>query len=154
PGQVSKLYLDPVFTRMVLKASFDEEELNRYWAFFRATFAGYYKQNIRRGKDGALEGYSFFVGESTAFEYSRRLVKDGSSVLIDKLGVVNVLGTTLDTVFYHKGLVIRARVDVSGDFAMVTSFALERYKRARPDSSLKSVLDSFKYYYAFGVTIV
>jgi hypothetical protein len=44
-------------------------------------------------------------------------------------------------------------MDIFGDFAMVRSFAFEKYKENHSLEGVKSVLQKEDYYYAFGMTV-
>ncbi len=68
------------------------------------------------------------------------------------MGIVNVLGTTLDFTYYAGPVRVRATFDVYGDFAAVRSYAVDRYDIDHILLGTKSVLQFQRYYFAFGVT--
>ncbi|MGK5088397.1 DUF3943 domain-containing protein [Bdellovibrionota bacterium FG-2] len=153
PGQVKRILTDGNFSQLLIKGATGSEDWSSLTFFFKAALAGYYKQSIVEDKRGDLKGYSFFVGVASAYEHSTQTNNSG---IDDKLGIVNVLGPTMELNYYHNGVQIRAKLDVFGDFALVRSYSYDRWlgkNGAQAAEELKSVLRNQKYYYAMGVTI-
>lgn len=150
PGVVSRFIADPFFTRMNLESSFGSQGLTDFLFFTKVAFAGYSQQSLAKAKDGSLEGYSFFVAAASAHDFDLHQAKG----FTDMYGVVNVLGPTVELVFYARGFKVRATFDVYGDFAAVRSYAVDKYREDHSLSFAKSVLDQQSYYFAFGVTVM
>jgi hypothetical protein len=158
PGKISgRLLLNGNFTEFAAKTAIGVDGVNEFLFFARAALAGYYRQSVKKDPRGYNEGYSFFVGAATAFDMS---VQRGPSFM-DQLGIVNVLGPTIDTVFFYKGFRIRTTFEVFGDFATIRSFAFERWAAQNPElidpstgeiRNLRSVLAKEANYFGYGIT--
>ena len=154
PGKAARLLWDGNFTQSSLKAVIDAEGLLEFQFFAKAALFGYYKQNTSEDARGSLSGYSFFIGAASAYDYSVHRKGEGAHTAVrDKLGIVNVLGPTLNLSLYYKGLSVRMVIDVFGDFAIVRSYAIDRWSEHNSTEGIRSVLAEQKYYYAFGITI-
>jgi hypothetical protein len=114
----------------------------------KASFVGYYAQDLKpSGRDG-LRGYSLFIGPSTAFQVSHR----PSGAAVDAMGIVNILGPTLDLTVHQGKFRVRMVIDVYGDFAAIRAFALDGYEPVHGVDGVKSVLKLQRYHYAFGLS--
>lgn len=161
-GSVSKLLVDGNFSELYWKMTQDSEGMSEFIVYVKAALAGYYKQKTVMGNDGNLQGYSFFIGAATAYEYSMRgrpgalnkhaIATEEMGPTLDKFSIANVLGPTIDFNYYNKGVRVHAVIDLFGDFAAVRSYAVEKYKNENPDAKMRGVLGWREYYYAFGVT--
>ena len=96
-----------------------------------------------------------FVGLSGSFEYGvHEFDRDGVRP-IDLVAVLSPVGIVAE----HEQLVgpvrVRTRMDLYGEFAGVTSYALDDYRvvHRRDDTNLQTVLRQEGYYHALGVTI-
>jgi hypothetical protein len=151
PGQVSRLLADGNFSQMIIRTTAGDQGMLDFLFFAKVALAGYYRQSVEREETGTLRGYSFFIGPAMAFEYAMHARDDGER--LDRLCVVNVIGPTMDLNVYAGGVRIHAVVDVFGDFAMVRSYALDRYTGAGGTlDGAKSILAEQRYYYALGIT--
>lgn len=113
----------------------------------KTTVGGFYWQDIGEGLS-SRNGYSFFVGAGTGFEYeTRRLAAEG-----DRQAVVNVLGPQMDWSVYSGKLVFRWEVGAYGDFAMVDSYALGPEFVPDPSEPRTTVVRAHGYYFATGAT--
>ncbi len=172
-GQFSGILSNGEFTKAVLSTNLGEAGLQDFWFFVKTALVGYYHHNATLDEQDRLSGYSYFVGLSSAFDLSMQQSPQG----LDQIGAVHVVGSTLDTTFYHKGVKIRAVLDVYGDFAQVHSYAVDKLfnklgwtdilkdARAKDDPTnydeatdhgtvlgTKSVLEYDKTYIAYGIT--
>jgi hypothetical protein len=119
--------------------------------FAKTAFLGHYQQSIR--KDPAsqhLEGYSLFVGLSSAFEYYAHLFSELREE--DKQAICDLVGPSLVADYYHRGLHLRASVDAYPTFSMVKPAAAELYDRDHSLQGVKSIYRTEGYYYAVGMT--
>lgn len=149
PGKASRWITDSVFTQLILQSSIGSQGLQDFQWLTQVAFAGYYKKSLEADPNGKLKGYSFFIGPSTAFDFRQR----ETGRFKDQVGVVNVLGSTMELVYYNNGVKIRALMDVFGDFGMIRSYAIDDYAQAQGMEGIKSVLREQKYYFAFGMTL-
>jgi hypothetical protein len=71
----------------------------------------------------------------------------------DKVGVVNIIGPTVDLSLYRGPFRLRASTDVYGDVASVRTPAIRGYVDRHGDRGIKSVLAHQGYYFAVGLTL-
>ncbi len=148
-GNINTLLTDGGFTRLVFNGKFNQfVNLSDFLFFAKTSLIGYYRQSITKTQEQELKGYSFFIGTSTAIDYHTHLI----GKVTDRLGIVNVLGPSLDLTYYSNGYKIRCTIDVFGDFAAVRSFAIDKFIENNGESALVSVLKDHHYYFAFGIT--
>ena len=113
--------------------------------FAKTIWAAYHRQKITRGQPGDVTGYSFLVGAASAFAYTTYETDE----FTDWLAAVHVLGPSVELTFFHQDGYVRFGMDIFGDFAMVRSFAFEKYKENRALDGVKTILKKEDYYYAF-----
>ncbi len=171
-GKSKKVITDAAFTQMFLETGLGQAGLSEFRFFAQSALFGYYQQDLATNGKGQLDGYSIFVGASTAYDIKIDQMMDFN----DEMGVVNVLGPTLDATFYYKGFKVRAKFDAFADFAQVRSVAIEKYMdgkgytqevskaKSSDDPALKkiaekskvtgmrSILEKEHAYYAYGIT--
>jgi len=145
-GHAGGFVTNQSFSRLAFEASIGERRLERANLLARTTLFGWYHQEIERARSGHLRGTSIFAGAATEFEYEQRQIEDFS----DKLAMMHIFGPAFDVAMYVGGLRLRASMDVTADFAMVTSPAATTWLK-RPHGQTKSVLEA-GYYYAFGLS--
>jgi hypothetical protein len=163
-GFYGKLYLFPrygkasdltefinntVLTEMALEAVVTDTSVDSFRFFAKTVWAAYHRQKIARDPEGDATGYSFFAGLASAFEQTQYRTGEFD----DWIGAVHVLGPAMELTFFHKNGYSRLGLDTFGDFAMVRSFAFDKYKKNHSLNGIKSVLQEENYYYAFGVTV-
>jgi Domain of unknown function (DUF3943) len=163
-GFYGKLYLIPrygkasdltefinntVLTEMALEAVVTDTSVDSFRFVAKTVWAAYHRQKIARGPEGDATGYSFFVGLASAFEQTQYRTGEFD----DWIGAVHVLGPAMELTLFHKDGYSRLGLDTFGDFAMVRSFAFDKYKKNHSLNGIKSVLQEENYYYAFGVTV-
>ncbi|HXU79904.1 MAG TPA: DUF3943 domain-containing protein [Polyangia bacterium] len=122
------------------------------WARFFGDLSllGHYRQGYQRDEAGDLRGSGLFLGFATAFDYGTRLRQNRRE---DRIGVADVLGAMVEFTRRGGGYWLRLEGVAFGNFALVDSFALERYQAGRSLEGIKSVLVERGYYYAFGTTL-
>jgi hypothetical protein len=122
------------------------------WARFFGDLSllGHYGQSYRRDDAGDLRGSGLFLGGATGFEYGTRLRQNRRE---DRIGVADVLGAMVEYTLRKAGYWLRLEGVAFGNFALVDSFALERYRDGRSLDGIKTVLVEQGYYYAFGTTV-
>ncbi len=149
-GTAAKFSWEPGSVELLFKAGFDSNGLYDFQMFLRTVFFGYYKKDLRV-EQGRLNGYSFYVGGASSFEHnSHTFHGENSSVQKDEMGIVNILGPSIEFAWFYKGMVIRAQVEITPTFAAIHSLAYEKYDSTHTHLATKSVLETEKYYFAFG----
>lgn len=121
--------------------------VNRNDTFAKIVMAAYYKKDISKNRDGNLEGYSFYVGPSSALD-----LNDESDIKNDFMGIVHIIGTSAKLVNFYKGFKITSTLDFWGDSVMMKSFLIEDYKKENPKKEIVANLEHSDYYHGFGVT--
>jgi hypothetical protein len=115
---------------------------------------GLYERKATRRADGSLHGDGLVLGMLATFEYSVHDFDRDRARPLDLIAILSPLGGTLE--YSHQGGDFRARtrLDLSGDFAGITAYALEDYRTRhnRDDANLQTVLKQEGYYHGFGVS--
>lgn len=155
PGRGVRILKDTAFTRLSAAIAGDEKGVREFSAFFKAALAGYYAQNVSVGADGKPAGTTFFVGPATAFEASHTPRKVSAKTFEDTIGIVHVLGPSMDLTWRKGTFLVRLTVDVYGDWLAIRSFAVD--DALAKDPGLKSRLPDTvaykQYYHGIGVTV-
>ncbi len=120
-GKFDGAYLDTAFSDFGINFSIGEKALNDFRLFTKVALAGYFKQDVA-SKNDKFYGYSFYIGAATAFELA--ITRTQKNAELDQIGAVNILGPTIDLVYYHGALKIHASLDVYGDFIQIRSLAV------------------------------
>ncbi|MBV8757195.1 MAG: DUF3943 domain-containing protein [Deltaproteobacteria bacterium] len=115
----------------------------------RSSLYGYYRNH--RDDDG--NGYNLFVGIAGGYDYLQKM--DRPDWQWDLLANV-VAGPTIDLELHTHGVRLHTALDVSGDFAMVKSYAYGKWRDAHPMAVVQGVLQDnpHYYYYALGASLV
>ncbi len=102
----------------------------------------------RDGADGAM------VGWLTSFEYSVHDYDRDRARALDLLTVLSPIGMVAEYAHTGSKLRARSRVELSGEFAGVTAYALHDYRvrHGYDDTNLQTVLKQEGYYHSLGVT--
>jgi hypothetical protein len=145
-ADIEKFFKDPILNEMKIEVGVTDRGIDSIHFLAKTVWAAYYRQNIAGDSAGKGTGYSFFVGLASAFEH----IQYDTGEFEDWIGAVHVFGPSLEIASFHKAGYIRIGLDVFGDFAMVRSFAFEKYKKNHRIDNIKSVLMEENYYYAFG----
>jgi hypothetical protein len=150
PGEACTFYADGVFNELSANAAFHDGTVVDFDFLAKVAFLGHYRQNISKDKDsGRLDGYSFFLGASSAFEYYTHEFADAG--FEDKLAVVDLIGPAMVWDFYRQGFHSRIVMDAYPTFSMVQPFSFEAFKRDNKLKGAKTVFRRESYYYALGV---
>jgi hypothetical protein len=114
---------------------------------------GYRWQDVRMDRDGDLRGSSIITGFDVGMEYGTHDYDRDGRRGIDRLGIVSGGASLEHLVHLGRGVSLRSRVDILGDFAGVDAYALPEYTRDFGDLRLSSVLRNQHYYHAYGATV-
>ena len=115
----------------------------------KTVWGAYYHHRLGRDPAGQRTGVSFLVGLASGFEHTQY----DTDEFVDWIGAVHVLGPAIELTVMQQDKYIRLGVEVFGDFAMVRSFAFEKYKQDHALGGIKTVLREENYYYAVGVHV-
>ena len=148
-SDLTEFITNTVLTEMALKAVVTDTIVDSFRFFAKTVWAAYHRQKIARDPEGDATGYSFFAGLASAFEQTQYRTGEFD----DWIGAVHVLGPAMELTFFHKNGYSRLGLDTFGDFAMVRSFAFDKYKKNHSLNGIKSVLQEENYYYAFGIAV-
>jgi len=167
PGRISKWVKDTLFSELYWDMSMAKKNIEEFNLYSRAVFLGYFKQDIDEYKNG----YAYYLGLSSAFTlYKRKTVvhylpcnAKGRRVdeinlaeprnFRDKISAIHVVGPLFDFSSFSRDFRLRLVLDAYLDFAMVNSFALNRYSESHDISGIKTALLLQGYYYALGTTL-
>jgi hypothetical protein len=102
--------------------------------------------------DRAGSSYHLFAGFAAQYDYLQKM--DRPDWQWDLLANVQV-GPTFDLELHGHGFTLRGGVDLSGDFAMVKSYAYGMWRAAHPTAIVQGVLqtNAHYYYYAAGLSL-
>ena len=149
PGDIEKIFLQPLYNEVRIETVLGERDYHDLLFYVKTTYFGYYKNSIARDAHENLNGYTFMVGLSSAHEHVINKNRDNK----DWTGIVHILGSNIDMVFYFSGIRVRLTLDEYGDFAAVRSFAVDRYvEEGNTLVGTKDVLGKERYYYAWGAS--
>lgn len=146
----------------------DEPGLHDGWIeeadfFARVVSLAVYRQNI----DALGRGYSLSIGLGSALSYIRKRspLYDSKDVKVrfdplpevptnfrDKMILTHIAGPVVDWTRFFKNGKIRSLVDAYLDFAMISAYAFNAYTAFYPIEAMKTTLNYYGYYYAFGLT--
>ncbi len=71
----------------------------------------------------------------------------------DKMTVTHLVGPVVDWTRFGRRLKVRAVADAYVDFAMMNAFAFNAYSAAHPIEGMKTTLNYYGYYYAYGASV-
>jgi len=70
----------------------------------------------------------------------------------DKMTVTHLIGPVVDWTSFGRRLKVRAVADAYVDFAMMNAFAFNAYSASHPIEGMKTTLNYYGYYYAYGAS--
>lgn len=148
-GKASGWAKGTILSELDMHGAFANMDMTDVEIAVKLAFEGYYRKNIKETKNG-LTGFSYVIAPSHGIEYSNREATDPQQ---DWFANCHVVGTTLDMSIYKNGLKYNFVFDVFADYAMIRSYALNKYKQEQGDlKGTRSIIQSAGYYYAFGAT--
>jgi hypothetical protein len=149
-GRFSKTYGQATETELDLRAVIGDDGIHTIKIFSKAALMGYAKQNITE-VNGEKNGYSVLVGLSSAYAHNENEYPNG---YIDKMGVINIIGTTIEVNAFVNGFHVRYNLDAYGDFTQINSVAVNQLEASGYElEQTKAVLQHKRYYFAYGATI-
>ncbi len=153
--------------------SIDNGSIEEYNFNTKVIYLGLFNQKIKKYESGKLEGYSFYIGASSAYSfYKKKAVEyydtgeyhfdftanehpDQPTNFTDKLAIINLIGPSARLILYSSPFKLDIAADAYFDFGLVNSFALNKYSEENDIFSprMKTTLTHYGYYYAFGYTL-
>jgi hypothetical protein len=148
-ADIDRFFKEPILSEINIEFGVTDKGVDNIDFFSKGIWAAYYRQNIARHPEGKTTGYSFFVGFASAFEH----IQYETGKFKDWIGTLHVFGPSMELASFHRAGYVRISLDVFGDFAMVSSYAFDEYKKNHRIDNIKSVLMKENYYYAYGVYV-
>jgi hypothetical protein len=170
-GKINRFVKDIYSSEIFFDINLSSNGVEEYNALAKVALFGYFYQDIKKQSSNSLKGSNLFFGASSAFELFKKksFSLDNSSLEInssnqtdginsptnfsDKLSVINIIGPTFSYFFCSNDFSLRLRAGAYIDFAMINSFAMNKYSSIYDISGAKSALKNHGYYYALGYTI-
>lgn len=165
-GEYKEHIKETIYSRLNIFLSYGKNGIEDFNIFTKAVFFGLFDQSI--DKDG--EGYSLTLGMGSRFDFYKKRAKskfdscefeidDGQSLELDeprefsdKYTVVNISGPVFTYTFFKKSLRLQLNFEAYFDFALMNSFAINKYSEYFDISRVKTTLLYYGYYYAYGYT--
>ncbi len=137
------------------------EEVDLY---ARVVGLAWYRQDI----DALGRGSALSIGLGSALTYLRKrpVFYDSRSYRArfeplpatptdfrDKMTVTHLIGPVVDWTRFGRRLKVRAVADAYVDFAMMNAFAFNAYSAVNPIEGMKTTLNYYGYYYAYGASV-
>ncbi|MBC7713103.1 MAG: DUF3943 domain-containing protein [Rhizobacter sp.] len=154
-GSGSKLVTDTAMSKMIVEAN-GNQGLTDLRVIAQVTMAAYNQKNLTKDEKGQLRGYDMILGIGSASTWHDRGDK-ALSANEEFYGTVNILGATAHIDAHYNGFNIRADIGIYGDFAMVKSYSLEKYKTGTNNPELtgeSSVIQRKQYYWGAGASAI
>lgn len=150
PGTEHRFYNAPVGAEFALSVAANPKSVNEVKLLVQTLFATYHSKNI--GIDSAQQprGSSFLIGAASGYEINYAQFPRVN----DNLITVHVLGLAAEWFRVSGKTQLRAKAKLYGDYASVSSQALDNY--VQKNGALTNVKSSFKqgYYHAIGTALL
>jgi len=132
--------------------------------YARVVGLAWYRQDI----DALGRGSAFSIGLGSALTYLRKrpVFYDSRAYrprfeplpatptdFRDKMTVTHLLGPVVDWTSFGRRLKVRAVADAYVDFAMMNAFAFNAYSASHSIEGMKTTLNYYGYYYAYGASV-
>ncbi|MDP9135230.1 MAG: DUF3943 domain-containing protein, partial [Actinomycetota bacterium] len=146
-GQSDRALRGGEMTRLALEYTGSHRDMQTMTLVARSSLWGKYRQNTRGAAGDDLDGYSAFLGTSTAFDLSY----NDFGQFTDFLMAVHLVGPSADVTLHRSQWRLRLAADLYPDFALVRPLALDDAEMRAEGVPGPSTL-AHEYYYAFGLT--
>ncbi len=182
PGAANLKLKDTLFTEIDGGLTLNKRGIYEFNLFAKSVLFGYFSQNIQstdssealKGSNssedyfnrnsGEKEGYSMFIGAASAFDIVNNSIDRLSEESAannnpaipdrrDKYTIINLIGPSFDFSLFRKNFQLHFITDAFIDFGLIHSHAYKDYSELNEVSKTKCTLESYNYYYAFGVTL-
>ena len=151
-GRESKLVFNTAMTKLLAEVNGDEG-MKDLRVVAQVVAAAYYEKNLSRDEMGQLRGYDLVLGIGSATTWNDR--GTGENTKNENFyGTINILGATAHANIHYNGFNIKADFGFYGDFAMVKSYALNKYDQENPGASknMATTVSNKGYYWGMGTT--
>ncbi len=172
PGTINKFIKDTLLSELVIDLTFGANTLEEHSFFTKAVIFGHFIQKIKQDSYKNLNGYSFFAGVGSAFDFFKKRAiiyydefeyhfdftggeeAPQPTEFTDKLAILNLIGPVFELSIYSGQFKFRSSISAYIDFALLNSMALNEYSIDNDlyEPQLKTTLSHYGYYYAFGFT--
>lgn len=164
PGNFSRFIKNVYSSEVFFDINLGSNGVEEYNALAKVALFGHFKHDIRKKSLNGLKGSNLFWGAATGFELFKEISfssddsdeiekKSFPANFSDKLAVMNLFGPFFSYSIFSGSLKLRLRADAYVNFALINSFALNKYSSQYDISGAKSTLKNHGYYYALGLTI-
>jgi hypothetical protein len=153
-GKGTKLIYDTAMAKMLVELN-GNQGVTDLRVVAQLISVAYNTKDITRDEKGQLRGYDVLVGVGTASTWNDRGTKEDSDSE-DFFGTINVLGATASASIFKNGFHIKADVAFYGDFAMVKSYSLSKYRNENPGAMAgqASTISKHNYYWGAGASTI
>jgi hypothetical protein len=163
-GKFNRFIKDVYSSEIFFDINLSSNGVEEYNVLTKVALFGHFKHDISKQSSNSLKGSNLFFGFASGFELFKERSfsldnstqdenENSSTNFSDKLAVINIIGPTFSYSFYSNDFSLRLRADAYIDFALLNSFAMNKYSSNYDISGAKSTLKNYGYYYAFGFTI-
>ncbi len=166
PGSAVERIKDTYSSTITANFAWDDSHAQETNLYFGVRNIGRFTRNL----DELGRGYTLYIGLGSALSYFKKrpvepydfsLVAYGDLADLhlelprnfrDKIAVVHVIGPAVDYTLRRQGFQLRAQAEAFVDFALVNSYALNKYSESNDVSGMKTTILYFGYYYGLGGT--
>ncbi|MGB9836687.1 MAG: DUF3943 domain-containing protein [Candidatus Saccharicenans sp.] len=164
PGKIREKFNRPVFSQLDLEMMYHGREREEFNLLAKIVPFGWFAQDI----SDEHRGYSYFVGLGSSLEvYIKRPVTDYDAGKVsidqtedfhfelprdfrDKLGAAHILGPVFDYAYFARPWQFHFRGEGYLSFGLINSLPLNKYSVDHDIRGMKTTLQYYGYYYAFG----
>jgi hypothetical protein len=150
PGTEHRFYNSPIGADFALSVAANPKSLNEIKLLMQTMFATYHAKNIGIDSTGHASGNSFLIGAASGYEINYAQFP----TVNDNIITLHMLGLGAEWFCISGKTLLRAKAKLYGDYASVSSQALDNY--AQQYGALTNVKSTFKegYYHAFGTALL
>lgn len=151
-GKSSKLVYDTAMAKALIETN-GNKGLVDLKVVAQIMAAAYNQKDISIDNNGQLRGYDILLGVGSSSTWSDRggNFENGNE---DFYGTIGILGANATASLFYNGFHIKADMAFYGDFAMVKSYSIDKFKNSTPAglSGLSSVLTKREHYWGMGTS--
>ncbi len=148
PGKESGRVSMGEITEIAGSATLDAQGIEDLTLYAKTAVALWRRKRI--DQDGS--GTTVVLGYAPTFDLDNQSAR--KDIPLDRLCTANLAGTSIDLTYFAKnGVTVRAKVDVSGNLAMVQAYAGSDWRGKNPDRLLHAPMERETYYHALGVAM-
>lgn len=153
-GSDSKLVYDTAMAKMLVELN-GNQGVTDLRVIAQIVTAAYHQKNLGRDEKGQLRGYDLILGLGSATTWNDRGTGEGTKNE-DFYGTINVLGATAHANIHYNGFNIKADFGFYGDFAMVKSYAINKYSARNPGglAGHATTIQDKGYYWGIGTSTI